>query len=115
MGVIKTFKRPVMSGGRKPDRIRIDWVLPEESLAVPSDQPGDGSSIHRKQELLQELLQEGVGRDQGQSQNHGHPVGTGRALRAEFDSLLAECSDSALRWFGGAISVKKAYGYYSGL
>jgi hypothetical protein len=45
MGVIKTFKRPVMSGGRKPDRIRIDWVLPEESLAVPSDQPGDGSFV----------------------------------------------------------------------
>jgi hypothetical protein len=128
MGLIKTFKRPVMSGGRKPDRIRINWVLPEESLAVPSDEPGDDSSyetpavpsyepgddssIHRKQELLEELLQEGVGRDQGQTQNHGHPAGTGRALRAEFDSLLAECPDSLER-FGGVISVRQSYGYFN--
>lgn len=76
-GLIKTFKRPVMAGGRKPDRIRVDWMLPEESSAVSSDEPGNVPSygtpgvpsyepgnvpsIYRKEELLQELPQELTG------------------------------------------------------
>jgi len=74
LGLIKTFKRPVMSGGRKPDRIRVDWMLPEEALHAPSEEapgavsyeaPGAASyearraaSIYKEEEGFQEVLEE---------------------------------------------------------